>query len=238
VGIYLTASRSGFYILLLCAVIYVVYRMRSWRINPAIVPALVAVAALLGSLALMVVDRPGGLGVDATQGSVLGRVLDVTESTSTELGVVTRSDVTAQALQAAFDAPWFGYGVFTFQGTEIASLQSPLPLGAHDIYLVAWGEAGIAGLVLYLLVLGIGINGMVRSALPERVRLLLGLLWISYLIIGVVWHNQFTSLLATVYVGLLFRMPAAASRPVSMELHSGIAGTPYLAADGGNQIAG
>jgi O-antigen ligase len=168
-GLYLTASRSGLYILLLCAFVYVAFRVKPWRIRYSLVPAVLAGAAVLGGFALMVVERPPeGLELNVEQGSTLSRVLDVTESVATARGVETRGEITLQAAQAALEAPWYGYGIFTFQGTSIASLQSPLPyLGAHDIYLVVWGETGILSLLTYLLVLGIGIRGVLRSALPE-----------------------------------------------------------------------
>jgi hypothetical protein len=225
VGLYLTASRSGFYILLLCMLIYIVYLVKPWRISPAVVPALVAVAALLGALVLILASRPGGLGVYVPPDSTLGRVLDVTESQTADLGIATRGDVTLQALQAASQAPWFGDGVFTFQGTDILTLGSPLPLGAHDIYLVVWGETGILSLLIYLVVLGIGIRGMFRSALSQRERVLLGLLWLSYLIIGVVWHNQFTSLLAILFAGLLFQIPAISHQPSAVSHQKQAAGS-------------
>ncbi len=208
-ALYLTASRSGLYIFLLCALLYLIYRVKPWRVRPALVPAIVAGAAILGALVLMMVDKPPeGLDLSIAPGSTLSRVLDVTESATSALGVETRSDVTVQAFQAALGAPWYGYGVFTFQGTTITSLGSPLPgIGAHNIYLAIWGETGMASLVIYLLVLGTGIRSMLKSTLPERERLLLALLWISYLVIGVVWHNQLTDLLGILYVGLLFQIP-------------------------------
>ncbi|MEO8286212.1 MAG: O-antigen ligase family protein [Chloroflexota bacterium] len=211
-GIILTASRSGLYLLLLCAFIYAVFRVKPWTVRSNAVPAIVAGAAVLGAVLLMFVDKPPeGVALDVGQGTTLSRVFDVTESATTALGGETRGDITLQAVQATLEAPWYGYGVFTFQGTTISSLQSPLPnLGAHDIYLVTWGETGLAGLLIYLLVLAIGIRRMFESALPVRERLLLALIWISYLIIGLVWHNQFTDLLGLLYVGLLFQIPSLA----------------------------
>jgi O-antigen ligase len=208
-ALYLTASRSGLYIFLLCALIYLIFRVKPWKVRPALVPGIVAGVALLGALVLMVVDKPPeGLALNLEQGSTLSRVLDVTESATSALGVETRGDVTLQAFQAALGAPWYGYGVFTFQGTSVTSLGSPLPgVGAHNIYLAIWGETGPASLIIYLLVLGTGIRSMLKSALPEKERLLLALLWISYLIIGVVWHNQLTDLLGILYLGLLFQIP-------------------------------
>lgn len=207
-GILLTASRSGLYILLLCGALYLLYKLKQRRAGAVLVPVLIGVSALVALLGIWLVSNPDVLGTDALANLQISRVLDLSENASQQAGIDTRGGIALDAARAAFEGPWFGYGVFTFEGFDYPSLRSPIILGAHDIYLAVWGEAGILGIVSYFLVLAIGISHLFESGMSADERIIVGLLWISYLLIGFVWHNQLASVLAMVYVGLLYHLPA------------------------------
>lgn len=207
-GIYLTASRSGFYIVLLLAVLFAVFKLRPWLSRPRALSLLLCIAAFTGWVGLLVVDNWDTIAQNTSLGSNLTRVLDVTESASTAIGQEGRAEIAVAALRADLDAPWFGYGLFTFTGfTDSVALGSPVAVAAHNLYIAVWGEAGVLGIAAYLLVLLVGINRLFYSNLRAEERFMAGLMWIAYLIIGFVWHNQTTSMLAMLYVGLLYHLP-------------------------------
>lgn len=212
-GIYLTASRSGFYIVSLLGVVLLFYRLKPWLLKPRLAPLLLSGLALTGWFGLVLFDNWDSITANASANYSLGRVLDISESASQAIGQESRLQVALTAARAALDAPWFGDGVFTFQGSIGGlSIASPLPYGAHNIYLAVWGEAGILGIVGYLGVLLIGIDRLFRLAMTSGERLAIGSLWLAYLIIGFVWHNQPTSSLAMLFVGLLYLLPYLATR--------------------------
>ena len=102
--------------------------------------------------------------------------------------------------------------------SSYASLQQ-LGIGAHNIYLVVWGEMGIFGLLCYLSVLLTGIVAVLRARISAQARCIGLLIWATYLLMGLVWHNQFTDVLGAIYVGLIFYFP----KIVASHDHSGTA---------------
>ncbi len=206
-GIYLTASRSGVYLLLLCSVGYLFYKLRSIRLTPGRLAMLCYGLAFVVCVGWMLSYRIGTLSTAASENWNIQRILDIQERTTSN---ISRVEVASLAAGYALDAPLYGNGIFTLQGlTNKASqtFRSVGDQGAHDIYIAVWGEIGIFGLFIYLLVLGLGLRRLYRTNLVAGERFTMTLMWIVYLLIGFVWHNQFTTVIGMIYVGLLYHIP-------------------------------
>jgi hypothetical protein len=205
-GIYLTASRTTIYILVVCALLVVLYRF--WRARSARRDMLIFAlgVALVGSLALgvAVVEHAAWLPGDLAQPYTISRLLDPTEATT---GGFSHTALTALVWDRAQTGPWYGRGIFAFQGLLPFSAFTGEELGAHNIYLVVFGETGIPGIMVYGLALAAGLWAVGRAGGAPGARLALLLLWITYLLIGFTWHNQLTDPAGILYAGLIYQLP-------------------------------
>lgn len=206
-GIYLTVSRSGMYLLVLCALVYLAFYRRSIR------PSLGQAVLLAGGLALLIalvwvlayqID-PAALDLGASWN--LKRITDFSESSMGTQQDTTRANLTARVLEYALRAPWHGYGIFTFQGSLSYPFTYDIDVGAHNIYLVVLGETGYLGALLYLATLAAGLARLRWLGGTPGDQLVIALMWLCYLLIGLVWHNQFTSVVGMIFAGLLYQLP-------------------------------
>jgi O-antigen ligase len=206
VGIFLTASRTGAYVLSMCAIILILGKLRSVRLSPGF-----AAGAFFGLLAL------GGAGVAAVKMAPAGtfdlsenrqvqRILDFSEVDARSSGNLSRTEIARVAAIQALDGPWYGYGYNTFR-LEPEGPYSVLEIGAHNHYITVWGEAGVLGGVSFFILLAFGMSRLFNEALEERDRLLMLLFWMSYLVIGLTWHNQITAFAGMLYSGALWHFP-------------------------------
>lgn len=211
-GIYLSASRTGMYILVLYALIALLFVLKSVRLSRGRIVALVCTSSLLLSLLLLMPFSANKPEVNLSDNLTVGRILDFSESAyATDY---TRTDVTMAVFNAVMQSPIQGHGLFVFQRPD---LFLPIHLfntafrrinnGAHNIYLVVWGETGIGVFLGYLLVLGFGVLGVFRAKIAPGERLIAGLLWLTYLIMGFTWHIQFTYMLGIVFIALIYHFP-------------------------------
>jgi len=154
--------------LLLCAVIYGIFRVKPWleSIRRLCLRSLLAGAKLCSAHAPPddYWTKPGGIRRGRNARIRPGPAsFDVTEKQQRRVRYYSFAAVMSpcRPFRLRLMEPWFGYGaLFTFQGTGIASLQSPhCYWSAHNIYLLAWGETGFVSLLFdLLLVLGIGMR--------------------------------------------------------------------------------
>jgi O-antigen ligase len=79
---------------------------------------------------------------------------------------------------------------------------------AHNIYLTVWGETGPLIALAYVFVLGMGLRQVLRVRLLLADRIPILLMWFCYLVVGLTWHNQFTSFAGMIFVGLLYHLPS------------------------------
>jgi O-antigen ligase len=214
VGIYLAASRTGMYLVVLCALSLGVFRLRS-LLRSTQAAAVVLNLAWVGGIGLVVLCAALSVTIDVSDDRRVNRILDFSESTTQEQGGLSRADLAAQAAEAAMNGPWYGRGAFAFQDVTGAEGELGMAVGAHNIYLAVWGEVGPVGLCVYLGVLGLGVFRL--FARPASLGDWLGaaLLWTSYLIIGFAWHNQLASLSGMIYIALLHRLPGVIALPAA-----------------------
>ena len=203
-GIYLTASRSGIYILIVLILIALLSKLKSihFWIGLYTVTTFFLIIILLQT-ALVKSDSVLG-SFNVTSNYVIQRWLDPIEA---ERQDIDRARLATIALQYVINAPWYGLGVFTFQLAGIGKFGQAHEVGTHNIYLAVWGETGVLGIAGYILVLGIGGYRVFNSKLQHTQYLLISLMWIGYLLIGFVWHNQLTAIAGAIYVGFLYQIP-------------------------------
>ena len=211
-GIYLTASRTGLYLVVGCGTLYGLFKLRALA-RDARRAAVVLNVAWVAGLGLVVLLLVLPLQFDVSDNYITRRVLDYSEASTRGAGGESRAELAAQALDAALNGPWHGYGLFTFQDLAGSGVYSVTSTGTHNVYLAVFGEVGLVGLCVYLAVLGLGLLRLVTCrAVPEDL-FPTALLWGSYLIIGVAWHNQLISLSGMIYVALLYHLPGLLGRP-------------------------
>lgn len=210
-GIYLSASRSGNYILVLFIVSYLLYSLSRKLFSFRQAMIMVNVAAVAFAIWLGLYYTENLPTYDVSQDFALSRILDHQESNTD----YTRGDLTSAVLGLVMQAPWYGYGALGLQDAQTSELyfQSALPgLGAHNIYLAVWGEAGVLGLLSYLAVLGLGILAALRLPMSPQRRLIACLMWAGYLIRGLTWHSQLINGVGILVVGLVLCYPRLAAR--------------------------
>ncbi len=204
-GIFLTASRTGAYVLLLCGLIYGIGQLRSLRWSTgAVASVLFGLLALGGAAAVVVKLAPEGT-FELSKNRQIQRILDFSEKDVRKSGELGRTDIARAAAMQALDGPWYGHGMYTFQMER--NRFAALTIGAHNLYITVWGEAGIPGGLSYLLLLALGFSRLFNGAIIRSDRLVLMLLWGSYLVIGLTWHNQITSFAGMLYSGCLWHFP-------------------------------
>jgi len=205
-GIFLSASRTGFLMALLCAAIFLIYRYRTSGPLARIMGVLLAITLLLGVRAGWLADGLAPLNIDVGQQTALQRLTDLTETETERERQLTRAQLTRLGLTRLIQAPWYGNGLLAFQGGASAA-RVGLPQGIHNIYLAVGGEIGWMGLLSYFGVLAFGIRRTLRARAPGEDKLVLLVFWLCYLLIGLTWHNQLTSVPGAIYAGLLFHIP-------------------------------
>jgi O-antigen ligase len=201
VAIFLTASRTGMYPLIFCAGIFGAMAVISSRSDGRL---WIAVAGLGGAAvivvgALIVFVEGQAIGTWLSTNYDLTRFLDLGQS----LRLASDPSRTAAAqiwFAKALDGPWGGSGIYSFQGS--LSLE-----GAHDMYIMVWGETGVVSLVLYLVVLTVGVLQAFSGAIPIRDRVALLTVWTVYLAVGLTTHTQFSSVAGIIVIALLYRLP-------------------------------
>lgn len=201
-GLFLGSSRTGAYVLMLCAMVGLLATFQRQRLKPA------KIGAICLLLIPFLIAVPKALDLVASKASgvpQIERMLDAAGDSGSSGADSSRFGVALDAWNQIVEGPWYGYGIFMFQNSEHSPTPGVLEVAAHNIYLAVLGEGGAFCLLSYLAVLGAGLWRVTK--VQGRDRLLLSLMWMSYLIIGMTWHNQFTAFAGMIYVGLLFHLP-------------------------------
>jgi len=204
VGIYLGASRTGAYLLVICGLAYAGYWLKGHRIDSARLAVLFAALLSVGAAAIAVAVH---FDFDPAEHWKFARILDVTEGEHAPADG-SRRDIAIMAIQTAIEGPWYGHGLFTFQMHAQESIPTAIDPPSHNIYLAVWGEAGPLVAITYLLILAAGLRRALVLPMLSADRIAVLLMWFCYLLIGLTWHNQFTAFSGMIYVALLWHLPA------------------------------
>ncbi|MCE9609380.1 MAG: O-antigen ligase family protein [Chthoniobacter sp.] len=202
-GIFLTASRTGAYLLVIFGLVYAVWWLRTARLRSAHLAVLFAGLLLAGAGAGGMVKFFDFVPSERWQ---FGRLLDVSEAEASAKGG-SRRHIAQTAIATTLKGPWYGWGLFTFQFHAQPIIKTVLDPPSHNIYLAVWGEAGAPVALSYLVILGVGVWRVLRLSMLAEDRIALLLMWFGYLVVGLTWHNQFTAFLGMIFAGLLWRLP-------------------------------
>lgn len=203
-GLFLGASRTGFALVVFCGAGYALLWLRENRVTSARLAALTGGLMLAGVVATLVAIQ-----LDLANSWQVQRMLDFTES-SRGVHAESRVEIAEAAVKLALEGSWHGHGLYAFGGGENPSI---VEIGAHNIYLVIWGEAGPLTAVLYVFVLGVGIWSLFRTPMQPGDQLTLSLMWFCFLVIGLTWHNQFNSFMGMLYNAILWHLPSVLRIP-------------------------
>jgi len=222
-GIFLGASRTGALLLVLCGSGYAVHWLRRNRIDSARLALICGALLLLACGAFVAVKV---CGFDPSENWQIARMLDVTEKKH-GAGEASRVYIAIESMRVALNGPWCGFGLFTFQFHAQPEIPTIVDPPAHNIYIAVFGEAGALVGISYLVILGLGLRRVFQTPMSSEERLPVLLMWICYILIGLTWHNEFTSFSGMIYVALLWALPAALK--ISPETRDGQQGEVRIA---------
>jgi O-antigen ligase len=204
-GLYLTASRTGVYIIALCGVVHFGLKLRSRGFFFRSLKAFSLGLAALAAVALVLTGSSTLRTVSVENQWQIRRIIDFAEDRDRDTTELTRLEIAQDALERIFERPWVGSGVFSF---DPALGNSGASNGVHNVFLLVWGEAGIPGIVSFLLVLALGVRRIFQRQIAKSEASTMLLMWISYFAIGLTWHNQFTAFSGMFYAALLYHLPS------------------------------
>lgn len=230
-GVYLSGSREAFYWLAVVIVVMVVWRAvvanprTGRRLQPRLIASGLAIAVAV-AIGLAAVAQLGG--GEVLQSS-LGRILDFSQSQNNLTYNPSRLYLFELWWPVALHNPWYGGGIFSFQGNGTIEV-----LGAHDLYLTVFGEDGLPMLGLYVALLGFTLWQVLQVVPSKHDRLPLGLLYGFWIFEGLVDHTQFSDPSFLIFFALLLRIPLALGTATSpqevMQVSSAAARPPAPAA--------
>ncbi len=211
VGIYLTASRTGAYVLLSGCLVLLIGKLVSVRWRPGVAAAVILGLLAFGGIGMVALQLAPRDWVDLSQNRQITRILDFAETDLDRSGDLGRVEIAQAAASQALGGPWYGHGLYTFQ-LEAKDPFAVLKVGAHNLYITVWGEAGFPGGLTFLLLLALGLSRLASPLLSKEDRLPLVVLWVGYLVIALTWHNQITSFAGMLYSGALWHLPGILRR--------------------------
>lgn len=213
VGIYLTASRTGAYVLALCGAVHFVLKLRSGGFFLRWLKWLSLGSAAAAAAALVLTESSTLQTLNVSNQWQVRRIFDFAESTRRGANEPTRLEIAQEAMERISERPWTGYGIFSFQLLDTLAIEpAAVSIGAHNVFLTVWGETGLPGIITYLLLLALGMHRIFHPWIAAKEASVLLLMWISYLVIGLTWHNQFTAFSGMLYAALLFHLPNVVQR--------------------------
>lgn len=173
--IYLTASRTSTYCLLLVGGIYLFYYIGYTRRKRLVAIVLVCLL-FLGIIAE--IDPMSWFHKYETDSLFWTRILDPLEHQSRSH--YTRFYLTKLWLRYIDHAPWYGYGLNAMRGgaSPYAVFRTDIPsAGTHNMFLGVWADAGLPGLISYLALLTLGIIAAIRADLGPLERTAVLCIW-------------------------------------------------------------
>jgi hypothetical protein len=211
--IYLSASRSGNYILALSGLLYLLFKLRQGVLSFGRATVLINLLAVAYAVWLALFLTGSLPRYDASQDFALNRILDFRE----ENAELTRTDLTGAVFELALATPWHGHGALALQDNVAVEryFERALPgLGAHNIFLAIWGEVGFVGMLAYVAVLAVSASQVLRLPMAPQARLVAALMWLAYLARGFTWHGQMFSGSGIVLLGVILCYPRLAAMAV------------------------
>jgi hypothetical protein len=204
--VYLTASRTAFWIAVVLGLLYLAFAAdgRS-RVRAILVGALL----VLGGAGYLNFSHQKNLAL--TQGNnTLSRVFDLSESKVRDEGGGSRLDLAKDWLAIAARGPWYGYGLFSFEGdnsTATLTKRGFPDQGTHNTYLAIFIDTGWVGLGLFLIILITQLVRTWRTPLSPQVHQMLFALNFVFLVFSLANHQMVTDYLGWMGFSLIFLLP-------------------------------
>lgn len=127
-------------------------------------------------------------------------------------GYSGRFGVLSDSLQAIGRNSWYGRGLFQFQ-TGISQIRPGVYVGAHNTYVMLWGEGGLWILFMYIAALAYATRrGWRMMANPDNrfyISLYLGYVWV----VGATWHHLLSQLHGVMMVIFVYHLPSLFRAP-------------------------
>jgi O-antigen ligase len=207
--IYFTESRTATWILVSLSLIYLVFQAsRRFRLNAAWITLVLAVGTFFALNATG--TRISSL---LETNPTIARVLDVTESKNREEGRGSRMDVLKEWLQKVPPEPWYGYGLYTFNGGRVGDVPVARPefpeIGPHNLYLGIYMDVGILGLLSFLCLIAFQVNVIHRTPLMPSSRNMIFALCAILLIFSNFSQNMLSDYQGWIGYALIFLLPAS-----------------------------
>ena len=215
VGVYLTVSRSGTYMLVIAALVYLIFKIKDFRFKLLNTAIFTTILTLLLSLSLfLMMSEETKLNSIPLEGQwKLARLMDFSESANKDNSEYSRSSLATIGINRALAYDWYGQGIFSYQEFKDLNLVDPntmvnqVGVGAHNVYVAVLGETGYVGVFTYVLTLLYGASRILTVPLAKDDRLCLALLWGMYLWLGFSLHLSLSSFSLIIYVALLYHLP-------------------------------
>lgn len=206
--IYLTESRTAFWIAMTLAMLYLLFAVGKKSRYRAVMVAMVLVLMGMGYLSS---SKNGGFAFIKENPS-LARVFDLSESKTRQRGDASRMDLAKQWLPIAAKGPWFGYGLFSAEGDESqeTKVKRGFPAqGTHNLYLALYIDAGWVGLLLFLFVITRQLFKIRQIPLSPAVHRMLFALCFVMLAFSLANHTMVTDFTGWMGFSLIFLLPTS-----------------------------
>lgn len=204
--IYLTASRTAFWIAVMLGLFYFVFaasKKSRFRV------VMIAMALVLGGAGYMNTSKDGGLAY-LKENPTFSRVFDLSESRTRERGEESRVDLAKKWLSVAAREPWFGYGLYSSAGdnAEEAIGKRGFPTqGTHNLYLALYIDAGWVVLALFLFVILRQIYKLMQIPLSLPILQTLLALCFTMLVFSLASHQMVTDYIGWMGFSFIFLLP-------------------------------
>lgn len=208
-GVLTTTSRGGaiFFILCITAVLLRLYfsrsiedKKKSKAMSALLFIAFFVFCIVAFSASSGAIHLPSSFNTD----DILPRLTRFSDM-QTDVADGARLDLMKYWFQKAIDAPFFGCGIYSFQGMEGGMI------GPHNMWLMLWGEVGLLFPVLFF---GLLILSLFRASLGRYLsgeKLVIYLFWIVWLALTFKGHNQFEHRLNIASLAIIFVLPMTLS---------------------------
>ena len=206
--IYLTVSRTANWLLfaILTFYLFIVVNERT-RI---LILAFFIFGAIIGSMILVLDKNIFDLIAQIMDNPEIARLLDLSESETRAKGYESRFDVLVRWLPVIESGPWYGYGLNAMAGggSQGIIFRTDIPyMGVHNLYIGILLDAGLIGVLSFLLVLGYQLFKLARIRFQFLAKWGVFSLYFVVLIFSLFNHNMLSSMDGMIAYVLLFILP-------------------------------
>jgi O-antigen ligase len=211
--IYLTASRTGNFILVALILLYILFGVSSLtRMKIVLAATLVLFAGGWYIGYEMSMGYEGSRRIDfIRENKTFSRLLDIQESKTREARQETRADVVKEWIPFILREPWYGYGLNSMMGRERVESENrrAFPIGIHNLYLGILIDVGLTGLLTFLIVIGWQLTRIYKAPLDPPIRRMLFALCFITLIFALANHNLVSDYAGWFAFSLIFLLPSS-----------------------------